>query len=131
VPRPSAPVYVDESIYSKALIQALVDGDARVERVGVAVPFGSKDEVWLEKCGQNGWIALTRDQRIRYRQLEKDALKQFGVGAFTFTGGQATARQTATRIVVLLPILTRLALIQTRPFLYSFGLVGPVARVRL
>lgn len=130
--RNDAPIlYVDESIYSKVLVQAVRSAGVAVEHVGVAVPFGAKDEDWLEMCGRNGWVALTRDQRIRYRQLEKQALKDFSVGAFTFTAGMATAQQTASRVVELLPILHSRARDTTRPFLFTFGLLGPVSRVKL
>jgi len=53
---PSAPTfYVDESIDSKLLVADLVSAGVAIQRVGVAVPFGSPDEVWLEMAGKNGW----------------------------------------------------------------------------
>lgn len=129
---PSGPTfYVDESIYSKVLIASLVAGGATVERAGVAVPFGSDDETWLEVVGKMGWIALTRDKRIRYRTLEKQALVLHGVGAFTFNGGNATAQTTAVRVLDLLPRMTEIAVSESRPFLYTFGTHGSLARVRL
>ncbi len=76
-------------------------------------------------------IAPTRDQRIRYRSLEKQALINHGVGRFTFTQGQEAAIQCATRIIALAPKITAIAASQPRPFLYSFGLTGGIAKVRL
>jgi hypothetical protein len=129
---PSGPTfYVDESIYSRVLIASLVAGGATIERVGIAVPFGSDDETWLEVVGKGGWIALTRDKRIRYRTLEKQALVLHGVGAFTFNGGNATARTTADRVLNLFPKMTEIALSEPKPFLYTFGVHGPLARARL
>jgi hypothetical protein len=43
-----------------------------------------------------------RDQRIRRRRLETEALKVHGVAAFAFTGGQETAQQTAQAICPLI-----------------------------
>ena len=37
-------------------------------------PQGTEDVVWLRQAGVNGWIVITRDDRIRYNQLEKDAV---------------------------------------------------------
>ena len=120
---PLSPVYyIDESIYSKVLIQKLLDIGVQIEHVGVAVPFGSPDEDWLRLCGENGWLVLTRDQRIRYRKLERDTLKEFGVGAFTFVGGQATGPQMATCISSLIPRMNRKSLSDSRPFLYTLYL---------
>lgn len=124
-------LYVDESIYSKKLVEELVKTGQNVRRVGVDIPFGARDHEWLERAGKDGWTALTRDQRIRYRRLEKETLKQFGVGAFTFTGGQATAAETAAAVLAHLERMRAIATSETRPFLYTFGKVGPLSRVRL
>jgi hypothetical protein len=131
VPPPSTTFYVDESIFSHALVDALTAASVAFERVGIAVPFGASDEDWLEVVGRNGWVALSRDQRIRYRTLERQALIRHGAATFTFTGGQATGEQTAQRVVELLPRMRLIALGEQRPFIYTFGLAGPLARVRL
>lgn len=132
MPPPNETVfYLDESIFSYALLSAVQGAGIRVERVGVAVPRGTDDDTWLEVVGKNGWVALTRDQRIRYRTLERRALIRHGVGSFTFTGGQATGAQTAQRVLELLPRFTAIAKSELRPFLFTFGLNGPLARVKL
>ncbi|MGH8249604.1 MAG: hypothetical protein ACREVI_02725 [Steroidobacteraceae bacterium] len=124
-------LYVDESIYSKDLVSGLLLAKEDVRRVGIDVKFGAKDHEWLEVVGTNGWFALTRDQRIRYRTLEKRTMKAYEVGAFTFIGGQATASQTTARVLELLPKMKAIAKSETRPFLYTFGHVGGLARVSL
>lgn len=93
--------------------------------------FGAPDEVWLRRCALNGWIVLMRDQRVRFRVLERDALTSAGVGAFVFTGGQATAADTATVICRLLPKFANMAISERKPFLYTFGLGGTPARIKL
>jgi PIN like domain len=123
--------YLDESIYSRVLYQAMCDVGATVERVGVAVPFGSDDEVWLRLAGNNGWIALMRDQRVRRRRLEREALKMHGVAAFAFTGGEETAGQTAQTICPLLTKFANMYVSEPKPFLYTFGVSGSLSRVRL
>jgi hypothetical protein len=130
--REPAPVfYVDESIFSKALVAALTEAGIAFDRIGITVPSGAPDHVWLSHCGKHGYLALTRDQRIRYRSLEKRALMEHGVGCFTFTQGQATAEQTAGRIVELAPRMMAIAKAQPRPFLYTFGLQAGLAKVTL
>jgi hypothetical protein len=132
VTRPDEPIfYIDESIASKILIRDLRRMGADIRCVGEILPRGSPDEEWLRKCGENGWTAIFRDKKIRYRKIEKDALLEFGVGAFGFTAGQATGRQTADRIISLLPQFKQRILDEPRPFLFTFGLAGPIARVRL
>ena len=131
MPRSGPTFYGDESIYSTLLVAALKSAGAAIEQVGAAVPFGSMDETWLAAAGTNGWIALTRDKRIRYRKLETLSLVRYGVGAFTFTGGNATARATSDRLIDLLPRMSAIAVSEPKPFLYTFGLNGPLSRVKL
>ena len=123
--------YLDESIYSRVLYQAMCDVGATVKRVGVAVPFGSDDHVWLRMAGENGWIVLMRDQRVRRRRLEREALKVHGVAAFAFTGGEETAARTAQTICPLLTKFANMYVSERKPFLYTFGVSGSLSRVRL
>lgn len=124
-------LYVDESIYSKELVGALIQSGESVRRVGKDVPFGAKDHQWLAVVGRNGWTALTRDQRIRYRRLEKQTMKAHGVGVFTFTGGQATASQMTERVLAHIEKMRAISTSEPRPFLYTFGLFGPLSRLKL
>ncbi|HZV49711.1 MAG TPA: hypothetical protein VFD49_08085 [Candidatus Dormibacteraeota bacterium] len=40
------------------------------------------DEVWLERAGREGWVVLTKDERIRRRAPELSAVKAYGVRVF-------------------------------------------------
>jgi hypothetical protein len=128
---PTPTFYVDESIFSNALVAALAAAGIAFDRVGLTVPLGAPDDVWLSHCGKHSYLALTRDQRIRYRPLEKQALIEHGVACFTFSGGQATAAQCAARIITLTPKMVAIAAVQTRPFLYTFGLFSGLSKVSL
>ncbi len=93
--------------------------------------FGAPDEQWLTLVAKQGWVVLMRDQRIRYRYLERTALVQASVASFVFTGGQATAIDTAKVVCRLLAKLVKISRSENRPFLYGFGLNGSLARVKL
>ena len=41
--------------------------------------------VWLEQAGRTGWVALTKDDAIRRRPVELQALAAPGVRAFCLT----------------------------------------------
>lgn len=109
------------------------DYGARLQHPGKdqLVPFGATDEQWLTVAGKHGWIAITRNQRIRYRPLEKRTLMDHGVAAFAFTGGQVSAPETALVIVPLLAKFERLAISEPHPFLYSFGITGRLTKIPL
>lgn len=104
---------------------------ANVRRVGPDIQKGSTDEEWLEIVGKNNWIALMRDQKIRRRRLETEALKTHGVAAFAFTGGQETAQQTAQTICPLLVKFANMSVSEPKPFLYTFGVSGTLSKVKL
>jgi hypothetical protein len=44
-------------------------------------PQGTEDVVWLREAGVNGWVVITRDDRIRYNQLEKQPPSRRGFGS--------------------------------------------------
>jgi hypothetical protein len=104
---------------------------ANVEHAGVAFPFGSPDEIWLAGCGAKGWIVLSRDKQIRRRRLEIETLRAAGVAAFVFTGGEATAQETADVIAALIRKFVNITISEPRPFLYTFGMGGSLRKIRL
>ena len=97
------------------------DSSIRVERVGIALPFGTPDTVWLTKVGQREWIPLMLDKRVRRRPLEKKAIHDAKVGAFIFTGGNASAQDTADAVIPLVSKMARLFADEQKPFVYTFG----------
>jgi hypothetical protein len=70
-------------------------------------------------------------QEGKRRPLEIDALARADVAAFVFTGGQATAEDTAKSIVPLLQKFANMAISEPKPFLYTFGSSRSLSRVRL
>jgi hypothetical protein len=103
----------------------------QVRRPGVDIPFGTSDATWLSTAGSKGWIVLMRDQRVRHRALEMQALSAAGVGAFVLTAGQATARDTAALIIPRVPKLVNISRSERRPFLYTLGISGTLSRLRI
>ena len=57
------------------------------------IPRQTLDEVWLPLIGAAGLVVITRDQRIRYRPVEKQQGVAYRVRGFVLTGrrSQSTA----------------------------------------
>jgi hypothetical protein len=123
--------YLDESIYSRTLVEALTSMGANVRTPKDACGFGAEDAAWLQFVGAQGWIVLMRDQRVRYRVLEVLALSEASVGAFVFIGGQASAKDTADVITRRLNHFSNVARSEPKPFLFTFGFTGMCNRVRV
>ena len=58
----------------------------KVERHADHFAPEASDEIWLEAEGRRHWIAVTHDQRIRYRPNERDAVMRHRVGLLVVVG---------------------------------------------
>lgn len=80
--------FVDRSL-GKSIVEGLRDAGLTVH--SMADIYGEKraqllaDEVWLRDAGENDWIVLTKDDAIRRRPAERDALTQAAVRVFCLT----------------------------------------------
>jgi hypothetical protein len=72
-----------------------------------------------------------RDQHIRRRLLEREALRSAGVAAFVFTGGQVTALEASEVIAGVLQKLVNISWSEPRPFLRTLSTRGAVSRTKL
>jgi hypothetical protein len=71
-------------------------------------PQGTEDVVWLREAGANGWVVITRDDRIRYNQLEKHAVLAAKLRFFSITSSALTGDEAATLILAALDRMSRL-----------------------
>lgn len=83
----------DEFFVDRSLGKSIVEG---LRAVGLAAHSMSdvygeqpgqllRDEVWLRDAGENDWIVLTKDDAIRRRPAERDALTEAAVRVFCLT----------------------------------------------
>lgn len=79
-----------------------------------SVPRGSLDDVWLPVIGHLGLVVITRDQKIRYRVVEKQMWLDHAVRGFVLTGRKS--QSTATSLALLSKRWADItALVDTRP----------------
>ncbi len=94
--------FVDRSL-GKSIVDALRDMGLTVH--SMADIYGEKraqrlaDEVWLRDAGKNDWIVLTKDDAIRRRPAERDALTEAEVRAFCLTSAQLRGAEQIQRFV--------------------------------
>lgn len=58
------------------------------------------DEIWLRDAGKNDWIVLTKDDAIRRRPAERDALTEAAVRVFRLTNRNMRGAEQTERFVV-------------------------------
>lgn len=95
--------FVDESLGNKVIANALRKESVIVKIHNDYFPPGAKDEEWLLSVGKKGWIILTKDKRIRYRNIEKHAVRDANASIFTLLKGDLKAIEMANIFIKALP----------------------------
>ena len=99
--------FVDASLGSKLLPEALRNEGADVAIHNDHFSQGTPDEEWLHVVGERNWVVLTKDNRIRYRKLERDALMRAGVRCFVLTAKGLRGQEIAALFIKALPAIQR------------------------
>ena len=90
------------------------------------VPRQSLDDEWLEVVGTQNLVVITRDQRIRYRPVEKRMWVEHRVRGFVLTG--TTSQSTAASLSLLehhwANIATIIELNPVGPWMYAITEAG-------
>lgn len=126
--QPEPPVFfLDRSLGKIRIATALRQAGAIVHIHDDYFLPNAKDEDWLTQVGLNGWIVLTKDHRIRYRNIERAALMRAGVGAFILTVGDLQGEEMAEIFVKALPAIARFLRKHKKPFIAKVGRNGSVS----
>lgn len=90
---------------------------------------GTKDPVWLQRVGENGWLAITRDEYIRFRPGEKQAIIDHNVGCFIFTYRNSLKKAEIVELVLKhIEKMEEAFATTSRPFIYTVAMDGQLRR---
>jgi hypothetical protein len=87
---------------------------------------GMADSEWLPIIGQHGWALLTTDKRIRYHDLEKQAVKENNVRMFCFSTNNMSGQEMARAIDKGLSKMKKIAEQTQPPFIAMITKSGSV-----
>ena len=59
------------------------------------LPIDAPDEDWIALAGRNGWIALTKDNNIRYRYAQLDSIRRNATRIIIIRAKNATGLEIA------------------------------------
>ena len=125
---PEPPIFfLDRSLGKKRVASVLREAGATLHIHDDHFPPDARDEVWLTEAGQRGWIVLTKDHRIRYRQVERRALMKAGVAAFILTSGDLHGEEMAQIFAKALPRITRFLQKHAKPFIAKITKDGSIS----
>lgn len=100
---PPLEFFIDRSLGRRHLADALRGHGYTVQTL--ASVYGEQagqhiaDETWLQDAGRQGWVVLMKDDAIRRRPGERDALHHAGVRAFCLTNANLRAEQQTARFI--------------------------------
>jgi hypothetical protein len=114
--------FIDRSLGRKHLAQALQHLGFVVHTMasvyGEQVAQQLEDERWLTDVGEHDWIVLMKDDAIRRRPAERDALAEAKLRAFCLTNAQLRAGEQSARFVDNIARILRQA---KKPGPYIYG----------
>lgn len=126
-PRGLPELFLDRSLGRRQVPELLRAAGLRLytlaEVYGVPADESIADTEWLAHAGQQGWVVLMKDDRIRYRPAERAAVLDHHVRAFCLSSGNLRAADMAQRYLDILDELTA-ACRQPGPFLYAVSQTG-------
>ena len=121
--------FIDRSLGQKIVAQALRAAGATVVVHDDRFPADAPDEEWLREVGRRGWVVLTRDKMIRYRDTERAAIIRAGVRAFVLRGKSLKGPEMGEAFVKALPAMVRLLAKRRPPFVATITSSGTISTV--
>jgi PIN like domain len=89
-------VFFSDRDLGRAFPATLVAAGIKVERHDAHFAPDTPDEEWIAEIGRRGWIALSRDVRIRYSPLALSVLMESRAQLFVLVGKLTTAQAAET-----------------------------------
>lgn len=131
-PKPAGDLvfFIDRSLGRKQVAQALREAGATVEVHDDHFPQTTPDVEWLADVGRRGWVVLSKDERIRRNRIEREALQAARVRAFFLTQQDITGQEMAELFSNALSGMTRRAVSEPAPFIFTISRSGKFSRVR-
>jgi hypothetical protein len=121
------PIFIDENhCRNKALLAGLDEAKIAYRLHCDHFSRGVDDRVWIPFAGENGWIVVTTDDRIRRRALEKRGVLRKKVRLFVFTDNNTFGALMAQRLISAVPEMKALIAKQAPPLMASITKSGNV-----
>ena len=90
----------------------------------------TEDAVWLAGVAARNWVVLTKDERIRYRPLELQALLTARLQTFIVICGNVRGADTARILLKAMPKILAVVDAQKGPFIYYVYKDSSVKQIR-
>jgi hypothetical protein len=89
-----------------------------------------KDPEWLSIAGDNGWLVILRDKKVRSRPGERRAIVEHGVGCFILNQGNDPTKWEYLKLLALtLDAMIERFDVTAKPFVYTVSRDGLMNQV--
>ncbi len=120
-------VFLDENhCRNPHLLAALSEADVECQKHLDYFEAGMEDTGWIPVVAERGWCLLTADARIRYNQLERQAVQDNGLRMFYFSNNNVAGSDMGKALSQALPKMRKLFENQSPPFVASITRKGDV-----
>jgi hypothetical protein len=120
--------FVDRSLGGVIVPDALRKFGLNIEAHADHFEHDAPDVLWLQRCGEAGWIVLAKDKAIKKNPLERRAIINHGLAAFFLVKTSATGEENAEAVIKAIQKIAGVLENQRRPFIAR---IQPDGRVEL
>jgi len=90
------------------------------------------DEVWIPHAGEQDWLVVSRDKKIRTRSWQRDLIKRHFVGCFIINQKQNPTRWEYLKLLAKsLDEMERIFGVEERPFIHLVDRNGAFRKLAL
>ncbi|MGH7902033.1 MAG: hypothetical protein ACRENZ_09885 [Thermodesulfobacteriota bacterium] len=124
--------FLDRALGKRFIVQALSKHNPEIIVKVLDDYFESNvaDEEWLRFVGHKGWIAITKDKRIRYRTPALEVIRKEKVKLFIFTKGNLTGQQMGEILIKAIPKVKTFLAKYEPPFIVTMTKSGKLSKVK-
>lgn len=81
-----------------------------------------RDQVWLREAGEQEWLVITHDKKIRKRPSERQVLLESGVGCFILVYRDNLSKEEVYKLISsALEGMEQIFNVTPRPFIFTVG----------
>jgi predicted nuclease of predicted toxin-antitoxin system len=116
--------FVDRSLGRRTVVNALRDAGAQAEAHDDHFEQDTPDRVWIPEVSRRSWVILTKDARIRRREIEINAVRSARSRVFVITIQAMKGSEAAALLVKHLARIENLSRSRRPPFWEGAGTVS-------
>ena len=120
--------FLDRALGKHKVANILLSSQDKYE--GIEIVVHCLDE-WLRHAGENSWIVITKDKKIRYRKPEFEMVRRHKVRMFTLTSGNITAEEMGEILSKSIPAIGKFVSAMQPPFIVTISKTGILRKIEM